>query len=88
MRQFCKDVLEFLRQEYDDAYDFNIEHNSSLNHDNDTVKLVIKASSSYTINLNEYTMLYIYSRYSTGEYIEERSQYRWQKELIDMIEGS
>jgi hypothetical protein len=33
-------------------------------------------------------MQYIFSWYINGAYMGERNQYRWQKELIDMIEGS
>ena len=88
MRRFCSDVLEFLRQEYDDSYDFSIEYNSALDPDKDTVKLVIKLSPSYTVKLDESSMFFVYSWYKVGEYICERNQYRWQKELIDMIEGS
>jgi hypothetical protein len=87
MRQFCKDVLEFLNGEYDDSYNFSIEYNSALDHDKDTVKLVIKMSPSYTVKLDESSMFFVYGWYKAGEYIGERNQYRWQKELIDMIEG-
>lgn len=87
MRQFCKDVLEFLQKEYDDSYNFSIEYTSALDHDKDSVKLIIKMCPSYIIKLDEAAMFFVYGWYKVGEYIGERNQYRWQKELIDMIEG-
>jgi hypothetical protein len=88
MRKFCEDVLKFLKSEYNDSYDFNIEYTAALDHDNDSVKLIIKMCQSYVIKLDEAAMFFVYGWYKAGEHIEERNQYRWQKELIDMIEGS
>jgi hypothetical protein len=33
-------------------------------------------------------MNFIYMLYDKQGYLEDRKQYKWQKELIDMIEGS
>lgn len=87
MKQFCKDVLKFLESEYDDSYRFSIEHYSSLDSEKDTVQLVIEVSPRYKVKLAADAMFFILGWYRVGEFIEERGQYRWQKELIDMIEG-
>jgi hypothetical protein len=92
MTQFCDDVLKFLHSEYDDSYQFELElrrispPGQVLN--NEAVVLTIKMSPCYKLKLTEDSMQYIFSWYINGAYIGERNQYRWQKELIDMIEGS
>jgi hypothetical protein len=88
MKQFCEDVLKFLCSEYNDSYQFSIEYHKTLNSEKDTVELVIEVSPRYKIKLNSDTMFYIFGWYHDGVYIEERRQYRWQKELIDAIDGS
>lgn len=87
MRQFCQDVLKFLKSEYDDSYRFSIEYYSALDSEKDTVQLVIEMSPCYKVKLAADAMFFIFGWYRVGEFIEERGQYRWQKELIDMIEG-
>ena len=88
MKQFCKDILEFLRSEYDDAYRFEIEHCPSKQADvHQTVELSILAGPGYKIKIKNKSMQYIFNLYVSNEYIGERNQYRWQKELIDIIEG-
>ena len=52
------------------------------------VELSIKMSLIYSLTIVHESMMYIYDHYCSQEYIGERNQYRWQKELIDMIEGS
>ena len=86
MRQFCEDILKFLKNEYDESYVFSLERCITLN-DVDAVKLVIDCGHYKTV-LNERVMWYIFGCYRSQEYIGERNQYRWQKELIDIIEGS
>jgi 23S rRNA G2069 N7-methylase RlmK/C1962 C5-methylase RlmI len=87
MKRFCEDVLNFLESEYDDSYYFNIEYRKALDHKNDSVKLVIELSPRYKTIIDDYAMFCIFGWYRSGDFIEERKQYRWQKELIDMIEG-
>jgi hypothetical protein len=88
VRQFCEAVLKFLESEYSDAYQFSIEYHSELDHDKDTVNLIIEMNSRYKTIIGYDAMFFIYGWYRSGVYMEERSQYRWQKELIDLIEGS
>ena len=87
MNQFCLDVLEFLSSEYNDGYEFSIEKTKSLNTE-DEIVLTIKISRGYFIKADNRSMMFIYGCYRSSEFIEERNQYRWQKELIDIIEGS
>ena len=87
MKQFCKDVLAFLESEYNDSYCFNIEYYSTLDRNKDSVKLIIESSPRYKTIIDDYAMFCIFGWYRSGDFIEERNQYRWQKELIDMIEG-
>jgi hypothetical protein len=82
--EFCKQVLDFLRAEYQDAYTFEIEYYESFAV-NDSV-LRIKNSGFIRTISNEY-MNYFYSLYRQGQLLEDRKQYLWQKELIDLIEG-
>lgn len=88
MKQFCEDVLKFLCSEYDDSYQFSIEYHKALNSEKDIVELAIEVSPRYKIKLNSDIMFCILGWYRNGVYIEERRQYRWQKALIDAIEGS
>ena len=85
MRQFCNDVLKFLESEYDDSYRFEIECARSLWHEKVELSIIINPRFRLTLE-NEY-MRYLFGCYRAGEFIEERNQYRWQKELVDMIEG-
>lgn len=88
MNKFCKDVIDFLLSEYDnDAYNFNIEITNTLA-GRQTTELFIKAGKYYTIKLNSLCMNYLHTLYIVGEFIEEDKQYKWQKELIELIEGS
>lgn len=87
MNQFCLDVLEFLNSEYDDGYEFSLEKTKRLNEE-DYITLTVKIGRGYFIKADNRSMMFVYGCYCSGEYIGERNQYRWQKELIDMIEGS
>ena len=87
MNQFCEDVIEFLQSEYNDGYNFNLEVSRSL-HSEDMIELKIKVNSSYIIIVNNYCMKYIFSVYKSGKYNQERNLWQWQKELVDLIEGS
>ena len=92
MRRFCEDVLKFLRSEYDDSYEFSIERRvvvpARLIPNNEKVELTVKMSPHYKLTLVNDSMMYLFGCYRAGEFIEERGRYRWQKELVDMIEGS
>lgn len=92
MEQFCEDVLKFLRSEYDDKYGFDIElyrvMPDGLIRNNERAELTVSMSPYYKLKITRDSMDYLFGWYLNGEFIEERNQYRWQKELIDMIEGS
>ncbi len=92
MKQFCEEVLKFLNSEYDDSYQFEIKCWSVcpprlgvLN--NEKAELSIAMSPGYNLVIVSESMYYLLGWYLNGEFIKERNQYRWQKELIDMIEG-
>lgn len=91
MKQFCKDVINFLESEYSDAYQFEMSHfivtPAGLIPNNQKVELTIKVSPGYQLKIVNESMQYLFSLYQSGVFIEERGQYQWQKELIDMIEG-
>ena len=90
MNQFCKAVIDFLQSEYNDSYSFTIEKQVSLlsiQGIKENVELVIKVSPNYKLIITNDSMHHLYHLWFSGEYIEERKQYLWQKELVDMIEG-
>ena len=87
MKKFCEEVLKFLESEYGDAYKFSIEHYVGLRKIDETVELTI-STPPYKRIIDCAAMYYLFGWYRDGHFIEERNQYRWQKELIDMIEGS
>lgn len=82
--QFCKEVIRFLKSEYKDNYVFNLT--LKQDHFSSTAELKIKTGCFTKILVSSY-MEYFFELYKTSEYIEERDQFRWQKELIDLIEG-
>lgn len=88
MKQFCKEVLKFLQSEYNDSYRFEIEYCNARPPICEIVKLTIETSPQFKMIITNDSMQYLFGWYLSGEFIEERKQYRWQKELIDMIEGS
>jgi hypothetical protein len=92
MKQFCEEVLKFLKSEYDDSYQFEVKCWLCAPPrlgvpNNDKAELIIRMSPCYKLIIVNENMQYLFSWYLDGEFIEERNQYRWQKELIDMIEG-
>ena len=87
MKQFCKDVLDFLHSEYDDAYAFDLEVSQDI-YNRSEMTLKINICKGYRIKVAGAYMDYIFSLYRSGEYIQERKRWRWQKELVDIIEGS
>ena len=82
--RFCKDVLNFLKSEYNDAYEFTIELKQGQFYD--TIELKIKLGDFMRIIIDSY-MNYFYELYRHGDFIADRNQFVWQKELIDLIEG-
>ena len=90
MEQFCKVVVEFLQSEYPASYTFKIERQwAPLDFRPDSfVRLSISMCPNYKLIISDYYMQYLYMLYRSGKFIEERQQYLWQKELIDLIEGS
>ena len=87
-------MLNFLRSEYDDSYKFEIERQTTISMElmrgdavNGKVELIVSTSPCYKLRIVNDNMQHLFSLYRTGEFIEERGQYCWQKELIDMIEG-
>lgn len=92
MKQFCNEVLKYLKSEYDDSYQFEVKCwltcPPRLNvPNNEKAELIIKMGPGYQYVITDHPMQYLLGCYRSGEYIGERNQYRWQKELIDMIEG-
>jgi hypothetical protein len=87
MKQFYKDVIDFLKSEYSDGYDYNLEVSRSIN-SADILELRIKIGHGFVVKITNSSMHHVYCLYRQGNFIEERNQYAWQKELIDMIEGS
>lgn len=90
MRQFCKEVLRFLKSEYNDAYKFTIEvHEASLARvlPSEYAELTIEITPEYKLKIANDNMRYLFYLYINEDFLEDRQQYRWQKELIDMIEG-
>ncbi len=92
MEGFCKNVIDFLQSEYNDGYSFKIERYMALPPEfrpfnKERVELKIEVSPRYRITIGNDSMHYLFELFMTGEFLEDRKQYRWQKELIDMIEG-
>ena len=87
MKTFCNEVLAFLEREYSDGYNFKIEYTNSYDY-GPQVELFCKYSSSFMLKVDASRMNWIYNFYISKQMDEERNQLRWQKELIDIIEGS
>ena len=87
MKQFCEEVLKYLESEYDDSYRFDIELRIARPPIYDMAELTITVSPNYKLKIVNDSMQYLFGWYINKEYLGERNQYRWQKELIDMIEG-
>lgn len=87
MEQFCKDIIRFLKSLYSDKYYFEIEVSPTIGLIDD-ITLRIETDNNYVRVINGGATQYIYALYRLGGYSEERNQYTWQKELIDIIEGS
>ena len=93
MGSFCEKVIDFLQSEYNDGYSFKIERYMALPPEfrpfnKERIELKIDISPRYRITICDDSMRYLFKLYLEGEFLGDRKQYRWQKELVDMIEGS
>lgn len=93
MGSFCEKVIDFLQSEYNDGYSFKIERYMALPPEfrpfnKERIELKIDISPRYRITICDDSMRYLFKLYLEGEFLEDRKQYKWQKELLDMIEGS
>jgi hypothetical protein len=83
MKQFCKAVLDFLQATYEDAYTYKIEQRivapDYILPNNIKLELTIKLSSMYRLIITNDNMQYLFHLYKQGDFIEEQSQYLWQK---------
>lgn len=90
--QFLKDVEAFLHSQYPEEYEFETKSYIALPpqfspFNKARMGLVISTKPYRKTIVNE-NMQKIYEMYKTGYYYPERGEFAWQKELIDMIEGS
>ena len=83
--QFCQEVLNFLRSEYQDSYTFEIEYYESPGHTETVLKI---KNSGFIRTISDEYMCHFYTLYRLGKFLEDRGQYLWQKELVDLIEGN
>lgn len=81
---FCEEILKFLKSEYNDSYEFSVE----MKRDRFTCSIELKIKTGgFTRIITSSYMEYFYELYRRRDYLEERDQFRWQKELIDLVEG-
>ena len=83
--RFCQEVLKFLKSEYQDSYTFEIEYYQTF--DKEAAELLIKTAGLIR-KISDSYMNHFYCLYCEGRFLEDRKQFEWQKELIDLIEGS
>lgn len=89
--QFIKRVREFLNNQYNDSYKFKVERHIALsnkfapfNKERIILKIFYEDEKIPIVHHIEH----LYRLYELGYYYPERGEFAWQKELIDMIEGS
>ena len=90
--QFLEDVKAFLYSQYPEGYEFETKRYIALPlqfspFNKARMELVINTKPYKKTIVNE-NMQHIYELYKLGYYYPERGELAWQKELIDMIEGS
>jgi hypothetical protein len=92
MENFCYELIKFLESEYPNDYIFKLEKNvilpQYLKPSNAKFTLTINITPKYKLIVNDESLQYIYKVYISEEFIKERNLYAWQKELMDIIEGS
>ena len=85
MANFCKQLLEFLRSQYSDSYQFDVTVTQGMS--KVSAVLMVKYGKGYIEMLDRDLMEWLYELYLNHEYLEERKMHRWQYELVDLIEG-
>jgi hypothetical protein len=74
IKQFCKDVLKFLKSEYSDSYTFEIELTEQRY--SCVAELKIK-TQGFTRIIHSSYLNYFFELYRHQDYIEERKQFKW-----------
>lgn len=92
--QFLEDVKVFLYSQYPEEYEFETKRYIALPPQfapyytkYARMELIINSKPYRKVIVNE-NMQHIYELYKSGYYYPERGEFAWQKELIDIIEGS
>lgn len=92
--QFLEDVKAFLYSQYPEGYEFETKRYIALPPQlapyyvkHARLELIV-SSKPYKKTIVNDNMQHIYELYKSGYYYPERGEFAWQKELIDMIEGS
>ena len=90
--QFLEDVKSFLYSQYPEEYEFETKRYIALPPQfslfNQTRMELVISTKPYKKTIINDNMQHIYKLYKSGYYYPERGEFAWQKELIDMIEGS
>lgn len=84
MSTFEKDILAFLAQEYQDAFVFKLERIEPTK----DLELTITYNSCFCKKIDKKYMAFIQSLWVTSAKVPGQNLYSWQKELVDIIEGS
>lgn len=93
MIEFCEKIKQFLESQYDDSYQFEVERYIALPNEfapfnKERVTIKIKYDKLHSRTIVDSNVRHLYQLYKSGYYYPERGEFAWQKELIDMIEGS
>lgn len=93
MIEFCNKVKHFLESQYDDTYQFEVERyialpNKPAPFNKERVTIKVKYDNFHSRTIVDNNVQHLYNLYKSGYYYPERGEFAWQKELIDMIEGS
>ena len=85
---FLTESKKYLESEYN--YDFGFVQNVNAAEDADGLNLEIRDKYNHKLikTIPSNVILEIFKLWDKKEFIEERNQYVWQKEIIDCIEGS
>ena len=84
MTTFEKDILAFLTREYQDAFVFKLERIEPAK----DLELTITYNSCFCKKIENKYMAFIQSLWVTSAKEPGQNLYSWQKELVDIIEGS
>lgn len=90
LKEFLNQATDYLNMEYDNSYKFVTEFQERNNQVlYSSVGLIIIVDDHWIIKTFNWEYLKnIYNLWLSQSFIEESKQYTWQKELIDIIEGS